>query len=73
MIWVTNLMLMIYQTKIPVFQFHIVDVPDVPRVIADQRHIIGIRNDHRKILPVDCLQLFRGKHAYHLAPGSATI
>ena len=70
---VTDFMLVIYQTKIPVFQLHIMDVPDVLCVIADQSHVKGIRNDYRKILPVDCLQLFRGKHAYHLAPGSATI
>ena len=54
-IWVTELMLVIYQTKIPVFQLYIVDLPDVPCVIADQSHVIGIRNDHREILPVDCL------------------
>lgn len=54
-IWVTYLMLVIYQTKIPVFQLYIVDIPDVPCVIADQSHLIGIRNDHREILPVDCL------------------
>ena len=72
-IGVTDLMLVIYQTKVPVFQLHIVNVPDVLCVIADQSHVIGIRNDHREIFPVDCLQLFRGKHAYHLVPGSATI
>lgn len=72
-IGVTDVMLVIYQTKIPVFQLHIMDVPDVLCVIADKCHIIGIRNDHSEIFPVDCLQLFRDKHDYHLAPGSATI
>lgn len=42
-------------------------------VVADQGHIIGIRYNHREILPVYRLQFFRGKHAHHLAPGSATI
>lgn len=60
MIGVTDLMLVIYQTNVPIFQLHIVDIPDVLCVIADQSHVIGIRNDHCEILPVDCLQLFRG-------------
>lgn len=46
---------MINQTKIPVFQLHIMDVPDVLCFIADQSHVIGIRNDHCEILPVYCL------------------
>lgn len=55
MIGVSDLMLVIYQTKVPVFQLYIVDIPDILCVIADQSHIVGIRNDHCKILPVDCL------------------
>lgn len=54
-IGVTDLMFVIYQTKVPVFQLHIVDIPDVPRVIAYQSHVIGIRNDHCEILSVYCL------------------
>ena len=46
-------MLMIDQTKIPILQFHIMDIPDVPRVVADQGYIKGIRHNHRKILSVD--------------------
>ena len=72
-IGVTDLMLVIYQTNVPVFQLHIMDVPDMLRVIADQSHVIGIRNDDSEVIPVDCLQFFRGKHAYHLTSGSATI
>lgn len=70
---VIDMMLMIDQTKVLIGKLHIVDVPDMPGVVADQSHIIGICHNHRKIFPVDRLQLFRGKHAYHLAPGSATI
>ena len=72
-IWVTDLMLVIYQTKIPVFQLYIVDIPDVPGVVADQCYIKSVRHNHRKIFPVNCLKFFCGKHDYHLAPGSATI
>lgn len=46
-------MLMIDQTKIPILQFHTVDVPNMPGVIADQCHIIGIRHDYREIFPAD--------------------
>lgn len=52
MIRMVDFMLMIDQTKVPVRQLHIVDIPDMPGIIADQSHIIGIRNDHREILPV---------------------
>jgi hypothetical protein len=72
-IWVTDFVLMIDQTKIPIFQLHVMDVPDVPGIVADQGYIICIRHNHRKILPVDCLKFFCGKHDHHLAPGSATI
>ena len=54
-IGVTDLMLVIHQTKVPVFQLYIVDIPDVLCVIANQSHVIGIRNDYCEILPVDCL------------------
>ncbi len=53
MIWVTDFVLMIDQTKVPILQLHIVDIPDMPGIVADQCHIIGIRHNHRKILPVD--------------------
>ena len=72
-IGVTDFVLMIDQTKIPILQLNIMDVPDMPGVVADQRYIKSIRHNHRKILPVDCLKFFCGKHDYHLAPGSATI
>ena len=72
-IGVTDFVLMIDQTKIPILQLNIVDVPDMPGVVADQCYIICIRHNHRKILSVDCLKFFCGKHDYHLAPGSATI
>ncbi len=72
-IGVIDMVLMIDQTKIPIRELHIVDVPDMPGVVADQSHIMGICHNHREIFPVDRLQLFRGKHAYHLVPGSATI
>lgn len=49
---VADFMLVIDQTKIPIHQLHIVDIPDMPRVVADQCHIIGIRHNHREILPV---------------------
>lgn len=52
-IGVIDMMLMIDQTKIPILQFHIVDIPDMPGIIADQRYIKGIRYDHREILPID--------------------
>ena len=45
-----DFMLMIDQTKVLVRQLHIVDIPYMPGVIADQSHIIGIRHDHREIL-----------------------
>ena len=69
----TNFVFVIDQAKIPVFQLHVSDIPDVLCVITDQRHVIGIRNDDSEVIPVDCLQFFRGKHAYHLTSGSATI
>ena len=72
-IWVTDFMLMIDQTKIPILQLNIMDVPDMPGVVANQCYIKSIRHNHRKILPVDYLKFFCGKHDYHLAPGSATI
>ena len=72
-IWVTDFMLMIDQTKTPILQLNIMDVPDMPGVVADQCYIKSVRHNHRKILPVDCLKFFCGKHDYHLAPGSATI
>jgi len=53
MIRMIDFMLMIDQTKVPILQLHIVDIPDMPGIVADQRHIIAIRNDHREILPVD--------------------
>lgn len=66
-------MLVIDKTDVPILQLHIMDIPDMMGVVADQGHIIGIRYNHREILPVYRLQFFRGKHAHHLAPGSATI
>lgn len=66
-------MLVIDQTKVPIRQLHIMDIPDMPGVIADQGHIIGIRHDHCEILPIYRLQFFRGKHAHHFVLGSATI
>ena len=68
-----DFMLVIDQTKVPVRQLHVPNIPDVFRVVADQSHIIGIRHDHCEILPIYRLQFFRGKHAHHLVPGSATI
>ena len=44
-IGVADLMLVIYQTKVPVFQLYIVDIPDMLCVIADQSHIVGICNN----------------------------
>lgn len=67
---VIDMMFMIDQTNVLVGKLYIVDVPNMPGVIADQSHIIRICHNHREIFPVDCLKLFRGKHA---APGSATI
>lgn len=49
---VADMVLMIGHTKVPIFQLNIMDVPDMPGIIADQRHIISIRYNHRKILPV---------------------
>ena len=66
-------MFVIYLANIPVFQLHIPDVPDMLCVVADQRHIKGVRNDHRKILPVDCLKFLCSEQSHHLTPGSATI
>ena len=48
-----DMMLMINQTKIPILQLHTVDIPDMPGIVANQSHIIGIRYNHRKIIPVD--------------------
>lgn len=48
-----DMMLMIDQTQIPISKLHIMDIPDMPGVVADQRHIIGIRYNHREIFPVD--------------------
>ena len=73
MIRMVDMMLMINQTKVSILQLYIMDVPDVPGIVADQSHIICIRYNHRKILPVYCLKFFRAKHDYHLALGSATI
>lgn len=53
MVRMINMVLMIDQTKIPILQLHIVDVSNMPGVIADQCYIIGICHNHRKILPVD--------------------
>ncbi len=50
---VIDVMLMIDQAKVPVGKLHIVDVPDMPGVVADQSHIVGICHNHREILPVD--------------------
>ncbi len=50
---VIDMMLMIDQTKVPVGKLHIVDVPDMPGVIANQSHIVGICHNHREIVPVD--------------------
>ena len=50
---VIDMVLMIDQTKVPILQLHIVDIPDMPSIVVDQRHIIAIHNDHREILPVD--------------------
>lgn len=52
---VIDMVLMIDQTKVPIGKFHIVDIPDVFCVVADQSHIIGIRYDHREILSIYCL------------------
>ena len=48
-----DMMLMIDQTKVPILQLHTVDIPDMPGIVANQSHIIGIRYNHRKIIPVD--------------------
>lgn len=53
MIRVIDMVFMMNQTKIPIRKLHIVNVPDMSGVIADQRHIIGICHNHREILPVD--------------------
>ena len=72
-IGVIDFMLVIDQTKVSARQLHIMDIPDMPGVVADKSHIKGICHNHRKILPVYRLQFFRGKHSHYLAPGSATI
>ena len=59
-IWVTDFMLMIDQTEVPILQLNIMDVPDMSGVVADQSHIICICHNHRKIIPVDCLKFFCG-------------
>lgn len=51
-IGVTYFVLMIDHTKVPIFQLNIMDVPDMPGILANQGHIIGILYNHRKILPV---------------------
>ncbi len=50
---VIDMMLMIDQTKVPAGKLHIVDVLNMPGVIADQSHIIGVCHDHREIFPVN--------------------
>lgn len=72
-IGVADPMLVIDQANAPILHLHIVDIPNMPGVIADQGHIIGIRHNHREVFPINRLQLFRGKHSHHLALGSATI
>ena len=52
-IGVTDFVLMIYQTKVSILLLHTVDIPDMPGIVADQSHIIGIRHNHRKIISVD--------------------
>lgn len=52
-IWMADMMFMIDQTKVPVGKLHIMDVPDMPGVVADQSHIVGICHNHCEILPVD--------------------
>lgn len=69
----TNFMFVIDQANIPILKLNVPGVPDMLCVITDQSHVIGIRNDHREILLVDCLQFFRGNHDHHPAPCSATI
>ena len=54
-IGVTDFMLVVDQTKVSIRQFHIVDIPDMPRIVANQGHIIGIRHNHREILPINRL------------------
>ena len=68
-----DFVLVIDQANIMILQLHITDIPDMLCVIADQCHVVCIRNDHCEVFSVDCLQFFRGKHDYHLAPCSATI
>ena len=48
-----KIMFMIDQTKVPIAKLHIMDIPDMPGIVADQGHITGIRHNHRKILSVD--------------------
>ena len=52
-IGVTDFVLMIYQTKVPIFQLNIMDIPDMPGVVADQGYIKDIRHNHRKIFSID--------------------
>ena len=49
----TDFMFMIDQTKVPIAKLHIMDIPNMPGIVADQGHITGIRHNHRKILSVD--------------------
>lgn len=51
-IWVTDFMLMIDQTKIPILQLHTVNVPNMPGIVADQGHIVGIRHNYREVFPI---------------------
>lgn len=49
---VADMMLMIDQTKVSILQLHIMDVPDMTGIIADQRHIIDITMKY--FLSIDC-------------------
>lgn len=55
MIRMIDMMLMIDQTKVPFNKLHIMDVPDMPGVVADQSHIVGICHNHREIFLIDRL------------------
>jgi len=52
---VADMVLMIDQTKVPVGKLHIVNIPNMMSVIADQSHIIGIRHNHCEVFPVNRL------------------
>lgn len=55
MIGVIDMMLMIDQTKVPILQFHTVDIPNMPGIVADQSHIVGICTITVKyFLSIDC-------------------